>query len=128
MTGEDLRAGGARVFALMQRDGAVLAVGALQIVQDGAEPAKLSRRSPVFELKSMHVAAVRRGQGLGHMLLSAILGEARKSGAAGACLETGSAPGFAAARALYLSQGFETCPPFGSYAPDPLSVFMCRKL
>ena len=35
---------------------------------------------------------------------------------------------FAPARAMYRAQGFEVCPPFGSYHLDPLSVFMTRTL
>ncbi|MBV7394800.1 GNAT family N-acetyltransferase [Mameliella sediminis] len=128
MTGAALRADGARVFSLSDEAGTVLAVGAFKAVPAGDEPTALAGCGPVVELKSMHVAAAGRGRGLGHALLSQMLTEARLAGAGGACLETGSDAGFAAARALYLSQGFSECPPFGSYRPDPLSVFMYRAL
>ncbi|MBW4985361.1 GNAT family N-acetyltransferase [Mameliella sp. CS4] len=128
MTGEDLQAEGAKVFALFEEDGTALAVGALKTVVEGAAPASLAGCGPVVELKSMHVAATARSRGLGHLLLSGMMDMAREAGAGGACLETGTAPEFAAARALYLSQGFEPCPPFGGYQLDPLSVFMCRSL
>jgi len=43
-------------------------------------------------------------------------------------LETGSAESFAAARSLYLRNGFEICSPFADYKLDPHSVFMNRLL
>jgi putative acetyltransferase len=128
MTGEALQAEGARVFALSEEDGAILAVGALKTVAEGATPMSLAGRGPIVELKSMHVAAAARGRGLGHVLLSGMLDMARAAGAGGACLETGTEPAFDAARALYQSQGFAPCPPFGDYRLDPLSIFMCRAL
>jgi putative acetyltransferase len=115
MTSEALRNAGARVFAL--RDGVeVCAVGALKPF------------GTAVELKSMHVAAARRGQGLGRALLDGLLQAARERGAQMACLETGSEAGFAPARALYEAAGFAYCPPFGDYSPDRLSVFMQRAL
>ncbi|WP_305969950.1 MULTISPECIES: GNAT family N-acetyltransferase [unclassified Mameliella] len=128
MTGEDLQAEGARVFALSEEDGHILAVGALKTVAEDAAPVSLAGCGPVVELKSMHVTAAARGRGLGHFLLSGMLDMARDAGAGGACLETGTDPVFEPARALYLSQGFVPCPPFGGYRFDPLSVFMCREL
>ncbi len=35
---------------------------------------------------------------------------------------------FAPAHALYAGFGFSFCEPFGSYVPDPNSVFMTRVL
>jgi putative acetyltransferase len=43
-------------------------------------------------------------------------------------LETGSWPYFSAAREFYGRHGFVECPPFGSYLPDPNSVFMTLDL
>jgi putative acetyltransferase len=43
-------------------------------------------------------------------------------------LETGSMSGFAPARALYASAGFEPCEPFADYVPSPHSTFLTRKL
>ena len=43
-------------------------------------------------------------------------------------LETGAQDSFASARSLYARAGFSECPPFGSYRPDPNSVFMTREL
>lgn len=128
MTGSDLWDQGARLFALAEPGGKTLAVGALKTVAPGGAPPALDLSKPVVELKSMHVAAQWRNRCLGRVLLSEMLRIAKASGAAGACLETGSAQEFSAARALYLSQGFSVCPPFGDYAEDPISVFMYLKL
>lgn len=119
MTAEALREGGARVYSLTLADGSVAAVGALKPLE-GPERA--------VELKSMHVDAAQRGAGLGRVLLDCLLEEARMLGARLALLETGTAPEFAPARALYIGAGFETCAPFGDYVEDPLSTFMARLL
>ncbi|OLS52210.1 GNAT family N-acetyltransferase [Rhodovulum sulfidophilum] len=80
------------------------------------------------EIKSMHTAAARRGQGVGAALLAAIRTEAKRRGYRALWLETGTSPPFAAARALYQSQGFEPCGPFGDYRIDPHSAFYTRRL
>jgi putative acetyltransferase len=117
MTAADLRAAGARVFAGRDALGAVVAVGAIKPLGHGAA-----------ELKSMHCGQARRGEGLGRALLRHLLEEARGAGAATLWLETGSGEAFAAARALYRSEGFSECGPFGDYRDDPMSVFMTRAL
>jgi putative acetyltransferase len=117
MDADGLRRSGSRLYALRDADGIVRAVGALKPLDaDGVE------------LKSMHVARNARGCGLGRTLLAHLLNAARAEGARQAFLETGSEPGFAAARALYESAGFTYCAPFADYTPDPLSVFMTRPL
>jgi putative acetyltransferase len=80
------------------------------------------------ELKSMHTVAEARGRGVARALLLALLDEARRLGAQRVSLETGAEPEFEPARALYLRNGFALCGPFGTYSPDPLSVFMTRAL
>lgn len=73
------------------------------------------------ELKRMFVAATHRGRGLGRRILralEAIAGEEKRV----IRLETGVKQ--VEAIALYKSAGFVEIAPFGSYAPDPLSVFM----
>jgi putative acetyltransferase len=67
------------------------------------------------ELKSMHTAAEARGRGVARALLSHLLGTARARGYQRVSLETGTTPGFAAARLLYESAGFVPCGPFGGY-------------
>ena len=98
-------------------EGALLAVGALKLLTQEHG-----------ELKSMHTAQAARGRGVGSAILVALIAEARGSGVRTLSLETGTAPEFAAARALYLSHGFEECPPFGDYVADPLSVYMTRTI
>ena len=67
------------------------------------------------ELKSMHTAAEARGRGVGRALLGYLLDTARARGYRRVSLETGTTPGFAAARALYESVGFTPAGPFGGY-------------
>ncbi|RVT87434.1 N-acetyltransferase [Rhodobacteraceae bacterium CCMM004] len=99
------------LFAAVE-DGACLAMGALSAMG----PADA-------EIKSMHVAEAARGRGLGRAMLRHLIAAA---GDRGLWLETGSRDASAAARALYRAHGFAECPPFGSYAADPESVFMHR--
>lgn len=101
----------------VRRAGQLLAVGGLK---------KLS--TDHAELKSMHTVAEARGLGAGNFLLTALLDHARFSGFSQISLETGTAEMFKPAQNLYLGQGFIECPPFDEYIPDPLSVFMTRRI
>ena len=113
---DELLEAGATLLAAT-RDGVVLGVGALKEI------------APLHgELKSMHTIAKARGQGIARQILLALIREARTQGITRLSLETGSDAPFAPARALYAAEGFELCPPFGSYVVDPLSVFMNRDL
>lgn len=80
------------------------------------------------EIKSMHTATARRGQGIAAAMLDHIMAEARRRAYRRLSLETGSMAGFAPARALYAKYGFTYCEPFASYREDPNSVFMTRLL
>lgn len=80
------------------------------------------------EVKSMRTARQRRRGGVGRALLAHIVAEARTRAYARLSLETGSMEAFAPARRLYESFGFGYCAPFGTYRPDPNSVFMTREL
>lgn len=80
------------------------------------------------EVKSMHTAAARRGQGVGQAVLDHLLAHARAAGLQRLSLETGAGDVFVPARALYARNGFEICAPFGDYKLDPNSVFMTRTL
>ncbi|MBO9465152.1 GNAT family N-acetyltransferase [Tropicibacter sp. R15_0] len=116
MTGDELRAAGAQVFALRDGDGQVQSIGALKPF------------GQAVELKSMHTAREARGLGYGRKMLTHLLQAAKDQGAQSAWLETGSQEAFAPARSLYHSAGFEVCPPFGEYVEDPLSTFMTKML
>ena len=80
------------------------------------------------EIKSMRTAAGYLRQGVASSLLEHLMAEARRRGYLRLSLETGSMAAYAAARRLYTQFGFETCPPFASYALDPNSIFMTRAL
>jgi putative acetyltransferase len=94
-----------RVTFVSYRDaGTVLGVAAIkELGQDQAE------------IKSMHTTAEARGRGVGRALLSHLLDAARARGYRRVFLETGTTPGFAAARALYESAGFVPTGPFAGY-------------
>ena len=100
------------LFAI-RRDGAVVAVGAIRHIDDTH-----------CELKSMHVAAEMRGEGLGRTLLDHLLAVARERGYERVSLETGTMDAFAPARRLYERAGFRPCPPFGEYTDNEHSVCM----
>ncbi len=79
------------------------------------------------EIKSMHILAERRGQGLSRRMLDHLVAHAKSLGFSRLSLETGSQPGFAPARGLYRNAGFEECGPFEGYGPTEF-VFMTRLL
>lgn len=102
------------------------------VMRDGGQPVGMGAIKTIGsdhgEVKSMHVLAETRGRGLSRALLDHMIDQARQSGLHRLSLETGVQPTFTAARYLYLRAGFEECPPFGSYQPDPNSVFMTRAI
>ena len=76
------------------------------------------------EIKSMRTHADHLRKGVGAMMLTHILSEARERGYRRLSLETGSTEAFIPALALYEAHGFQYCPPFGNYVEDPFSRFM----
>jgi putative acetyltransferase len=80
------------------------------------------------EVKSMHTAEALRGRGAGRAMLRHIIAAARSGGMTRLSLETGSWAFFRPAHALYRSEGFTDCPPFGAYRPDPNSLFLTLEL
>lgn len=113
---DDLRHPDITVWSAWQED-ALVGIGALH-----------QRDETNGELKSMRVDDAFRGIGAGRTILRHIVAEARGRGIATLWLETGSEDYFAPARALYASEGFTVCGPFGTYLPDPNSTFMTRSL
>ncbi|WP_346926628.1 GNAT family N-acetyltransferase [uncultured Arthrobacter sp.] len=103
-------------------DSEVLGCGALKLLEPGETGIKQG------EIKSMRTAAHARGRGIGALLLTHILTEARRAGYDRLYLETGSQDFFAPARRLYRRHGFDFCPPFASYGDDPHSCFMTLAL
>jgi putative acetyltransferase len=80
------------------------------------------------EIKSMRTAYARQRRGVASRMLQHIIEEAKRRGYRRLSLETGSMDYFAPARKFYSSFGFRSCGPFGTYAPDPNSVFMTKEL
>ncbi len=117
---DGLRSPTVRLFVVLvaTQDGDdLVATGALAGFSPGEE-----------ELKSMRTDPSRRGQGIGAMMLDHLVEDARSRGVQRLWLETGSMEFFAPARSLYAAAGFEQCPPFGSYRPDPNSMFFTKQL
>jgi putative acetyltransferase len=80
------------------------------------------------EIKSMRTSGGYRRRGVGTRMLQHIIETAKQRGYSRLSLETGSMEYFAPARELYRRFGFTECEPFGSYSPDPNSVFMTFNL
>jgi putative acetyltransferase len=100
-----------------RRDGVLVGIGALK--QFDATHA---------EIKSMHIAAVARGRGIGAAVLGRLVAAAREHGYERVSLETGTMDAFATARRLYVRAGFVPCPPFGTYTANPHSMCMTLAL
>jgi putative acetyltransferase len=96
---------GVAFFSCRDADGTLLGVGAIKEL----DPAHV-------EIKSMHTAAEARGRGVGRAVLDHLLSVARSRGYRRVSLETGTTPGFTAARAMYASRGFEPGEPFAHYS------------
>lgn len=80
------------------------------------------------EIKSMRTASGFERQGIASQMLEYLIAAARRRGLQRLSLETGSQPGFAAARAFYERHGFRCCAPFADYVDDPNSVYMTMVL
>lgn len=78
------------------------------------------------EIKRMWVAPAARGLKLGRRILDELERTARKDGVTALRLETGIHQ--PEAIGLYRRAGFSEIPPFGDYQPDPLSLFMEKRL
>jgi putative acetyltransferase len=78
------------------------------------------------EVKRMYVRPDQRGRGIGRRVLAEIEAIARVSRLPLLRLETGIHN--TEALALYRRAGFADCAAFGDYAPDPLSVFMEKRV
>jgi putative acetyltransferase len=100
------------------------------VVRDGGEVVgcgALLRDSRGWgEVKRMYVRPKRRGRGIGSQVLAELEAIARSAELPWLRLETGIHNGDALA--LYRRSGFAECAPFGDYKPDPLSVFMEKRV
>jgi putative acetyltransferase len=78
------------------------------------------------EMKRVFVAPAARGKGVARLLMEALEREAAQRGVTLMQLETGIKQ--PEAIALYRKFGYAERGPFGSYQPDPLSLFMEKRL
>ena len=101
---EALAQPGVAFFTYRDAVGTVLGMGAIKELDPGHA-----------EIKSMHTAAEARGRGVGRAVLDHLLSVARSRGYQRVSLETGTTPGFTAARAMYVSRGFTPAEPFAHY-------------
>lgn len=102
-------------FLVARRDGEVLGCAALVEAGDGTA-----------EIKRMFVDPDARGLKLGRQLLDALERLAHEKQVGMVRLETGIYQ--PEALGLYRAAGYQDIGPFGSYQPDPLSVFMEKRL
>lgn len=102
-------------FLVARRDGEILGCAALVEAGDGTA-----------EIKRMFVDPDARGLKLGRYLLDALERLAYEKHITVVRLETGIYQ--PEALGLYRAAGYRDIGPFGSYQPDPLSVFMEKRL
>jgi len=101
-------------FFVARRAGEALGCGAMRVASDYGE------------IKRMFVRPEARGLKLGRRILETLEAQARRERLACLRLETGIHQ--PEAIGLYRVAGFVDRGPFGGYAPDPLSLFMEKRL
>jgi putative acetyltransferase len=111
-----LRAPGVTVWSA-RAGGAILGVGALRDLGDGAA-----------ELKSMRTHPDHARRGVGRAILEHIIGVARSRGTRRLLLETGSGAAFEPALALYRRRGFVETGPFADYEKSAFNQFLALDL
>lgn len=102
-------------FFVARSTGTAIGCGAIVLAADGTA-----------EIKRMFVSEAARGTGCAQALMATLEATARAEGATALRLETGIHSH--AALRLYERHGYARRGPFGSYAEDPLSVFMEKPL
>ena len=103
------------VFLVARRNQSVLGTIAFRVIEPGHA-----------EIKRLFVSAKARGCGLGRQLVVALENAARCQEITRLSLETGIRQ--PEAIGLYRSAGYRECQPFGEYKPDPLSLFMSKRI
>ena len=94
-------------------------IGCVGLLVAGQEPG-------TAEIKRLFVESTSRRLGVAHALMDHLEAEAGSSGIREFRLETGIYQ--EESLALYRGRGYVTIPPFGHYTPDPVSVFMAKRL
>lgn len=102
-------------FFVAREQGQALGCGAFVLGNDGQA-----------EMKRVFVDPAARGKGVAHAIMEVLEREAAKLGVTMMQLETGIKQ--PEAIALYRKFGYVERGPFGSYKPDPLSLFMEKRL
>jgi len=102
------------IFLVAREDGVLQGFGAV------------ADRGTYAEIKRMYLAPVARGRKLGRRILDMLEAQAVRNGRTCFRLETGIHQ--PEAIGLYRSAGYREIGPFGSYGPDPLSLFMEKQL
>ena len=102
------------VFLGAVEDEEVLAIGSVKLCKGYGE------------IKRLYVPQQHRGKGLAKKIMFELESLLADRGLAWARLETGIHQ--SEAIGLYEALGYRVCEPFGEYQPDPLSVFMEKKL
>ena len=80
------------------------------------------------EVKSMRTAPGHLRRGVARTLLAHLIAVSRQRGYTRLSLETGTAPSYGPANALYEAAGFVDGPVFGGYPPSPHNRFMTLAL
>jgi putative acetyltransferase len=101
-------------FFVAREDGELLGFGAV------------ADRGDYAEIKRMYLAPAARGRKLGRRILETLETHAAQNGRSCCRLETGVHQ--PEAIGLYRSSGYRDVGPFGDYRPDPLSLFMEKRL
>jgi putative acetyltransferase len=109
-------------FFVARYDDVAVGCGAYRVL--GPEHAADSAVGKHAEIKRMFVTPVARGMRLGQRLLLHLETDAWVAGIGRLFLETGIHQ--PEAINLYARAGFQECPPFAEYKPDPLSLFMTK--
>ena len=102
-------------FLVARKDGSIVGCCALVEAADGTA-----------EIKRMFVDPEARGLKIGKLLMDALIERGRELSLSAIRLETGIHQ--PEAIGLYRRYGFVEIEPFGAYKPDPLSLFMERRL
>jgi putative acetyltransferase len=104
-------------FLGARHDGQLVACGAVKIMDNDGR---------YGEIKRVYIVEAFRGKGLSKQIMQRLEQHLRKQGVGVARLETGIHQ--PEALGLYERLGYAYRTPFGSYQPDPLSVFMEKQL
>lgn len=102
--------------------GAMIGCGAAKFIDTDI----LSGDAPYGEIKRVFVLAEHRGHGVSKAIMQEFEGQLLGRGIPLARLETGIRQ--PAAIGLYRRPGYLERPPFAGYQPDPLSIFMEKRL